>query len=84
LWLVETITNYVLKDSNQMETDNEEIYSILTGKTLNTIKFNSRLNDNEAVVVNEAIHLLEELHLYDNQQINDILRKILQRENQDR
>jgi hypothetical protein len=84
LWLVETITNYVLKDSNQMETDNEEIYSILTGKTLNTIKFNSRLNDNEAVVVNEAIHLLEELHLNDNQQINDILRKILQRENQDR
>ncbi len=82
--MVETITNYVLKDSNQMETDNEEIYSILTGKTLNTIKFNSRLNDNEAVVVNEAIHLLEELHLYDNQQINDILRKILQRENQDR
>ncbi len=82
--MVETITNYVLKDSNQMETDNEEIYSILTGKTLNTIKFNSRLNDNEAVVVNEAIHLLEELHLNDNQQINDILRKILQRENQDR
>jgi hypothetical protein len=43
----------------------------------------SRLNDNDAVVVNEAIHLLEELHLNDNQQINDILRKILQRKNQD-
>lgn len=43
----------------------------------------SRLNDNEATVVQEAIHLLEELHLMDNQQINDILQKILQRENED-
>ncbi len=43
----------------------------------------SRLNDNEAQVVNEAIYLLEDLHLIDNQQINDILQKILQRENQD-
>jgi hypothetical protein len=34
-------------------------------------------------VVNEAIYLLEDLHLIDNQQINDILQKILQRENQD-
>ncbi|CAF3430204.1 unnamed protein product [Rotaria sp. Silwood1] len=43
----------------------------------------SRLNDNETKVVNEAILLLEELHLTDNQQINDILQKILQRENED-
>lgn len=43
----------------------------------------SRLNDNDANVVNEAIYLLEDLNLNDNQQINDILQKILQRENQD-
>ncbi|CAF1260717.1 unnamed protein product [Adineta ricciae] len=40
----------------------------------------SRLADNEAKVVQEAICLLEELNLTNNQQINDILQKILQRE----
>lgn len=43
----------------------------------------SRLNDNDASVVDEAVHLLEDLHLTDHQQINDILQKILQRENND-
>ncbi|CAF0784428.1 unnamed protein product [Adineta steineri] len=43
----------------------------------------SRLNDNDVKVAQEAIYLLEELHLIDNQQINDILQKILQRENED-
>ncbi|CAF2088985.1 unnamed protein product [Rotaria magnacalcarata] len=43
----------------------------------------SRLNDNEITVVHEALHLLEELQLTDNQQINDILQKLLQRENED-
>lgn len=43
----------------------------------------SRLNDNDINVTHEAVHLLEDLHLTDNQQINDLLQKILQRENAD-
>ena len=41
------------------------------------------LNDNDPNVVIEGIYLLEDLHLFDNQQINDILQKLLQRQNED-
>lgn len=41
------------------------------------------MNDHDIEVVQEAIQLLQALKLTDNQQINDILQKILQRENSD-
>jgi hypothetical protein len=41
-WFEQLLT-HVLKDNNQMETDNEDNFSILMEKTLNTIKFNSNI-----------------------------------------
>ncbi|CAF4320667.1 unnamed protein product, partial [Adineta steineri] len=39
----EQLLNHVIKDNNQMETDNEHDFSNLIEKTLNTIKFNSNI-----------------------------------------
>ena len=41
-WFEQLLT-HVIKDNNQMETENEENFSVLMEKTLNTMKFNSNI-----------------------------------------